>query len=308
MSSIPSLSAMRAFEATARLLSFTRAGDELGMTQAAVSWQVKTLEQRLGTHLFERRRSGLVLTATGRDLLPEIAQALGRLEAAFKGVGRSNAQSTLRITSSPTFAHAWLAPRLGEFHARHPHLTTQIDASPDVIDIAAGAADVAVRRGRGTWPGLTSHRLMPVTLVPMCAPALVGDHAQLSVRDIIHLPLLQPIGIWRAWLDHVGADGMLLADRPTARYFNQHMVIQAALSGQGVALLHPVFCADALAAGLLVRVHDEAFVSAEDGYWVAYREGSTSRPAMMFRDWLLQAARIVHDPDANGRSLAVRPA
>lgn len=295
---------MRAFEATARLLSFTRAGDELGLTQAAVSWQVKTLEQRLGTHLFERRRSGLVLTPTGRELLPEVAQALGRLEAAFKGVGRS----TLRITSSPTFAQAWLAPRLGEFHARYPQVTTQIDASPNVIDITTGIADVAIRRGRGTWPGLTSHRLMPVILAPMCAPALVGDHAQLSVQDIVQLPFIQPIGIWRTWLDHVGADEILPADRPTARYLNQHMVIQAALSGQGVALLHPVFCVDALAAGLLVRVHDNAFVSAEDGYWLTYREGLTSRPAMMFRDWLLQAASNIHYHGAPGNSLTVRSA
>lgn len=151
---IPPLGSVRAFEAAARHLNFTRAAEELNMTQAAVSWQIKALEDRLDVSLFERRKTGLVLTSAGAALAPNVTDALVRLANAFQGIGQTSER--LRVSAAPTFAHSWLAQHLGRFQAVHPGIQIEIDATTEVANLHNGQADVAIRRGKGNWHGLVS--------------------------------------------------------------------------------------------------------------------------------------------------------
>lgn len=285
----PPLGSVRAFEAAARHLNFTRAADELGITQAAVSWQIRALEQRLGVALFERRRQGLVLTRAGSALAPNVTDALARLGAAFDAIAPSAlSPNRLKISSAPTFAHSWLAQKLGGFQAAYPDIVVEVEATTQVADLAGGGADLAIRRGRGHWPGLVSHRLLPVVLAPMCSPRLLEGHRRpLRIEQLGAFPLLQPLSLWQRWLSGLGLSDMPFHARLGSSYPRQHMVVEAALTGQGIALLNPAFCADALAEGKLVRPVPDTVVSDDEGYWLVHRNGRRIPPKVeAFRSWI----------------------
>ena len=189
MRRLPPLAAIRAFEAAARNESFTAAAAELGLTQAAVSYQVKALEERLGAPLFVRERGRARLTPLGLRLLPTLTQAFDSIEAAF-ATQREEDESLLTITTTHTFANTWLAWRLGAFQMAHPELAVRLATSNDVVDLKAGDADVGIRAGPGNWPGLEEHRLFAET--PAIAESLLATLVTPAGTDPVFIDIPAP--------------------------------------------------------------------------------------------------------------------
>lgn len=288
-SSLPPLAAVRAFEAAARHESFTRAAAELGMTQAAVSYQIRLLEERLGTRLFLRKARGVVLTDVGRHLSPAVTGAFDALVAAFANA-REDVGGVLRVTAVNSFAALWLAPRLGTFQMRQRDLAVSLDADNRIVEFAREEFDCAIRSGSGDWPGLTKHFLFRIHFTPLCSPALLPtDGSPLTPVDLLHRPRLSPQDSWwRAWFAAVGVD---VADAPTRasiRLDSQAIEGAAAIAGQGFAVLAPALWQAELAAGRLVQPFEE--IAFGDGaFWLVYPEYKRNTAKIRaFRDWLLE--------------------
>ena len=174
MRRLPPLASIRAFEAAARTENFTAAAAELGMTQAAVSYQVKSLEERLGAPLFVREKGRARLTPLGQRLLPQLSAAFDQIETAFAS-HREEDESLLTITTTHTFANTWLAWRLGAFQMDHPDLAVRMTTSNELCDVRGGDADVAVRAGRGGWEGMEEHRLFENSFTPMASQDCLAE-------------------------------------------------------------------------------------------------------------------------------------
>jgi LysR family glycine cleavage system transcriptional activator len=174
MRKLPPLSAIRVFEAAARHEHFTAAADELGMTQAAVSYQIRALEERVGVKLFERSKGRVRLTETGRRLLAPLTAAFDRMDGAFAAL-RADDENMLSISTTSTFANTWLAWRIGGFQMDHPELAVRLDANNSLIDFASSDVDVAIRAGMGDWPGLHAQRLFEIDFTPICSPKFLAD-------------------------------------------------------------------------------------------------------------------------------------
>ncbi|MBO0906357.1 transcriptional regulator GcvA [Jiella sonneratiae] len=289
---LPPLAAIRAFEAAARHLSFTRAGEELGMTQAAVSYQIKLLEERLGAPLFLRRTRAVELTPAGRRLAPAASDALDRLADAF-AAARSDAGGLLSISVLPTFAAHFLAPRIGRFQIRHPAIAVRTRATRDLADFQRDEVDVAIRSGLGDWPGLEVHPLFPVDFTPMLSPKLAGTKGPLETpADLLRLILIDPGDRWwPLWFDAMGVEGFEPTAHPDTRMGDQHLEARAAIGGHGVAILTPAFYREEIAAGMLVQPFPAA---AEEGqfYFLVYPSARRNVPKIRaFRDWLLEEVR-----------------
>ncbi|HZH27240.1 MAG TPA: transcriptional regulator GcvA [Azospirillaceae bacterium] len=285
---LPPLAAVRVFEAAARLGSFTRAAGELGMTQAAVSYQIKILEERVGGPLFRRLPRQVVLTELGQRLAPAVTDALDTLRTAFAGA-RSDAGTILTISTTHAFASNWLAPRLGRFQLAHPGLALRLAASSTLVDFGREEVDVGIRAGHGDWPGLEAHRMFPVECTPLCSPDLLKRLGGLSKpTDLLNAPLLTPSDPWwRLWFKHAGVDTTELEAMPGLRIGNQQIEGMAALAGQGVAILSPALWSEELAHGRLVQPFD---IVAGEGrsYWLVYPRAYRNTPKIrVFREWLL---------------------
>ncbi|MFB2561966.1 LysR substrate-binding domain-containing protein [Rhizobium sp. IMFF44] len=283
------LNALRVFEAAARLASFTRAGEELGMTQTAVSYQIKLLEETVGEPLFLRRPRQILLTEAGEQLAPKVAEAFALLQEAIASIS-GDAETTLRIHSTPTFASQWLARHVGSFHFKHPNIAVRLDTSGSIIDFSREPSDIAIRTGRGQWPGLRSHLLMKVYFTPMLSPALAetigGIH---EPADLLKLRIIDAGDPWWAqWFKEAGVPDPGLQGRPRSRLGAQSFEASAALAGQGVAILTPEFYADDLASGRLIQPFD-ILSSDNTDYWIAYPENRRHTPRIRaFRDWILR--------------------
>ena len=193
---LPPLSAIRAFEAAARHASFTRAAEELGMTQAAVSYQIKVLEERVGVPLFLRRPRQVVLTEAGRSLAPAITEAFALMSEAYAAV-RTGAQGTLVISTIQTFGSNWLARHLGSFQIAHPSIAVRIDTESHLVDFAREEVDVGIRSGDGNWPGLAVHMLFRADFTPMLSPKLADSIGGVKQpADLLRLPVLDPGDPW----------------------------------------------------------------------------------------------------------------
>ena len=289
MSNLPPLAAIRAFEAAARHGSFTKAAPELGMTQAAVSYQVKLLEDRLGTPLFLRQARKVVLSETGKRLAPPVAEAFQRLEGAFATL-REISESVLAITAVHTFASNWLVPRLGTFQLAHPDIAVRLEVSTRTVDLHREEYDVAIRGGRGVWPGVIAHRLIPMQFTPLCSPGFLAQQGPfVAPADLLRVTRLDTHDAW--WAIWFAAAGLPEPARPAVPYISldvQAMLGSAAVSGQGVAILTPALFAADIAAGRLVQPFD---LTATDGtgYWLAYaEERKKSKKIKAFRDWILK--------------------
>jgi LysR family glycine cleavage system transcriptional activator len=253
MQKLPPLAAIRAFEAAARHLSFTRAAEELGMTQAAVSYQIRMLEERLGAPLFVRLARHVELTATGRELAPAVGDAFAQLRTAFEAVGRLQ-DRRLTLSVLPTVAAHWLVPRLGRFQAAHPELAVYVDASNDLADFARGEIDLAIRSGSGRWQDLEAHLLLPSHFTAVAGPALLTERRPQRPVDLLDLPLLGASDPWwPEWFAAAGVPGVDLR-RPGTSLGTQQFEAMAAMTGQGVALVNPYLFAGDLAAGRLARL------------------------------------------------------
>ena len=291
---IPPLASLRAFEAVARHLSFTRAAEELGMTQAAVSYQIRMLEERMGTPLFLRKPREVVLTETGALFARPTVDAFEILREAYADPA-ADSVSTLSISTVPTFAGAWLSPRLGKFQMNNPDLAVRLESSDALVDFAREDISVAIRAGNGNWPGLTSQRLMDVEYAPMLSPELMKKHEIREPADLLRLPLLdRGDRNWTVWMKQAGVDFWETPPKPGLTLTTDLHEARAALAGYGVALLTPRFFRFELATGSLIQPFS---LIAKNGrsYWLVYPPGRRNRPAIRkFRAFLLD--EIACDP------------
>jgi LysR family glycine cleavage system transcriptional activator len=288
---LPPLNALRAFEAAARHLSFTRAADELHVTQTAISHQIKALEERLGVRLFRRLPRGLLLTEEAQRYLPPIRDAFDQIAAATEQLGVGGSSGRLTVSVLPSFAAKWLVPRLGRFRATYPDLDLRISASSQLVDFARDDVDVAIRMGPGRYPGLRVDRLFGESMLPVCAPKLLtGAHPLRRPEDLREQVLLHDDDHtgWRLWLELAGVEGVDPTRGPI--FTDSAMVVQAAAEGQGVALARRVLAAGDLAAGLLVQPF-EVSLPHDLAYYLVSPEATAEQPRIRaFRAWLLAEA------------------
>lgn len=288
------LAAIRVFETAARLKSFTRAADELGVTQAAVSWQVKALEQRLDQPLFNRLPREVTLTPAGERLSRAATEAISLLRAAVSDLVEAE-EGVLSITTVQSLGGQWLAPRLGGFQIAHPSIAVRLEASSRVVDLARGDFDMALRGGQGKWPGMTAHFLVPAVQTPLVSPEFLARIGGLSrPEDLLEVPR---IGIAREWEEWFQAAGVAVAqDRLAPRLASdaQALEVASALASHGAALGSPIFFARELAEGRLVMPFD-VVARYTGGYWLAYpSDRARVRKIAAFRDWVL--AQAAADP------------
>lgn len=293
MRKLPPLTAVRAFEAAARNENFTAAAAELGMTQAAVSYQVKALEQRLGAPLFVRERGRARLTPLGSRLLPPLTQAFDTIEAAFES-NRAEDESLLTITTTPTFANTWLAWCLGAFQMRHTDMAVRMTTGNEVVDLRSGDADVAIRAGTGDWEGLEKHMLVRSTFTPMASPRCIADAERklgrkLEPADLVDLTLIGPEDDWWVqWFTDAGLEMDSVPKRRGVRLDNQANEGHAAMAGQGFALLTPFFWKGDVADGRLVVPFPDHVSTRGWAYWLVYPPERRMVPKIKrFREWLL---------------------
>ncbi|AMK22860.1 MULTISPECIES: transcriptional regulator GcvA [unclassified Sphingobium] len=300
MSQLPPLSAVRVFEAAARLENFTAAAQELGMTQAAVSYQVKLLEERLGIGLFQRAGRKVALTDKGREIAPIITRAFDQMRQGFAALTQDHS-TVLTISCSISFAHLWLAPRIGTFQMRQPGLAVRIDATNQVVDFARDGVDVAVRGGEGKWPGVEAKLLTHNRLAPLCSPGWLAKNGPIADPRALHaMPRLSPDDMWwHEWFAGVGveADGKVLP--PGIALDSQVMEGRAAMAGQGVAIVNLFLWKAEVEAGLLVEAVP-SYVKERASYWVVYPPHARNMPKVKaFRDWISAefAREIAADPE-----------
>lgn len=287
---LPPLNALRAFEAAARHLSFTRAAGELNVTQAAISHQVKGLEEQLGLSLFRRINRGLLLTEEGQSLFPVIRNALDALADGVERVRQRETRGMLTVSVLPSFAVKWLVPRLSHFQDRHPDIDLRISASERLVDFARDAIDIAVRFGRGYWPGLRVDRVFSEAITPVCSPKLARQLSE--PMDLARVALLEEdmlltpeFPTWRDWLAAAGATNVDASRGP--RFSHTHIMLQAAIDGRGVALSQVVLAADDLAAGRLVAPFPLRLPT-DYAHYVVSPLVTADRPKVKaFREWVL---------------------
>src|SRR6266850_7454028 len=291
---LPPLNALKAFEAAARSESFTRAAEELSVTQGAVSHQVKALEATLGIKLFNREHQQLVITEAGRDYLAVIRDALDRVAVGTERLVQRQSSGSLTISTSPDFAAKWLVHRLARFAEAHPDIDLRVSATMHHVDFAREEVDLAVRHGDGNWAGLHVERLSGEQLFPICSPKLVDGRRLSKPADVLKFPLLHldTRNDWPTWLDAAGVPD---AEVPHGPVMNRaSMLIDAAVDGQGIALARTTLAAWDLINGRLFRPFTEALRLSKT-YWIVCPKATAMLPKVKkARDWLLaQAAEDV---------------
>jgi len=287
---LPPLAAVRAFEAAARHLSFTRAAEELAMTQAAVSYQIKVLEDRVGQPLFIRRPRQVELTETGRALATGASEAFRILAESYEQA-RTGGQGTLSISTIPTFAANWFALHLGSFQIAHPSIAVRLETSDRLVDLVQDNIDIGIRTsGKGVWPGLASHRLFMADFTPMLSPSLAARIGGVrEPADLLKLPILDAGDPWwLMWFELAGIDAREnLAARTRSQLGSQAFEGRAAVAGIGAAILTRELFTAELANGSLIQPFD---IVGNDGhaYWLVYQEARRNVPKIRaFRDWML---------------------
>ncbi len=287
---LPPLNGLKAFEAAARSESFTRAAEELNVTQGAVSHQVKALEATLGLRLFNRERQRLVLTEPGREYLDVVRDALDRIAVGTDRLVQRQSSGVLTVTTSPDFAAKWLVNRLGRFAESHPEIDLRVSATPHHIDFAREDVDLAVRHGDGKWAGLDAVRLCSEVLFPVCSPKLVSGRNRIkTASDLLKFPLLR-LDDWTTWTRWFEAAGVTdpVAHGPVLN--RASMLIDAAVDGQGIALARTTLAAWDLINGRLVRPFDVS-LRLSNTYWIVCPKVASSIPKVAaFRKWLLAEA------------------
>ncbi|MBV8777460.1 MAG: transcriptional regulator GcvA [Alphaproteobacteria bacterium] len=294
---LPPLSALRAFEAAARLQSFSKAADELSVTPAAVSHQIHALEQDLGVALFERRNRAVELTASARVLLPGLSDAFAGIHNSVRRLRVHNDTGTLTVTASPSFAGKWLVQRLHRFQERNPAIDVRISATDTVVDLTRDDFDIAIRYGTGRYPGLDVELLLKNEVFPACSPALLDAGPPLETpADLQHHALLHDQAVdrdplvptWSMWLKAAGVD-----DEPARHglsFSTNVLALEAAIAGHGVTLAYSTTAAADIAANRLVRLFS---LSLPDlfAYYIVTAPGALERPKVRaFRDWLREEA------------------
>ncbi len=287
---LPSLNGLRAFEAAARHLSFTRAAAELNVTQTAISHQIRRLEEQLGIRLFARGNRALVLTHEAQDYLPSVRSAFEDLRRATARLLRPDRDDVLTVSSTASLAAKWLVTRVAAFQDTHPGIEVRITTSAHLVDFRREEVDMAVRYGRGVWPGLRAQWLMAEDIFPVCSPALLNAVRPLRrPEDLAHHTLLHTTVSredWQLWLTAAGLP-VTLATRRGLSFDQSFMATQAAMDGLGVALGRTRFVEADIAAGRLVVPFD-VVLPADAGFYVVAPEETADAPKIvLFREWLL---------------------
>ena len=304
----PGLRTLRAFDAAARHLNFTRAADDMGVTPAAISNQIKELEDQIGVELFIRTSRTMRLTKEGEILRLAVNESLETLSNALHRIKRLENRNQIRVSSTPSVAAKWLVPRLDSFLSAYPSADVRIDVSNTLVDFDRDDVDVAIRFGAGKYPGLRADLLFRDTLSPVCSPTLITKEKPLKVpRDLLRHTLIHldwqaqgsPWPNWRMWMQ---AAGIKEFDDKRGLHFGQtSLTIQAAIDGQGVALGDSNLVADDLAAGRLVKPFDLSLKAPDSfSYFVITRLNTDDAPLVnAFRDWCLAEAETGRNPDAS---------
>ncbi|MGE0210584.1 MAG: transcriptional regulator GcvA [Parvibaculaceae bacterium] len=287
---LPSLNAVRAFEAAARHSSFTAAADELCVTHAAVSRHIRDLEKWLGRELFVRTRRGVTLTEAGQRYGAEVTPLFDALAGATQALLRPHSKR-LVVSVEPAMASRWLVPRLGQFSELHPDIEMQVDPDARLADFRSGEADTGLRYGGGAWSDVEAVRLSESLNFPVCSPRLIDGIHGLSPKDLASFPLLheQHKQHWRNWLARAGVE--LSADARGAT-FQAHLAIEAAEAGQGFALGDQILCTEALLSGRLVRPFSIDVEDAGQYYLVRAKGSRESETARSFRLWLQEEIEV----------------
>jgi len=289
---LPPLNALRSFEAAARYESFTRAAEELHVTQSAVSQQVKALEAQLGVRLFNRERQRLKITPAGRDYLVEIREALDHVGAATERLMQRHSAGVLTVSTSQDFAAKWLVHRLARFAAANSGIDLRVSATMHNVDFAREDVDVAVRHGDGHWPGLDATRLCAEQIFAVCSPKLLAGRNRLRrPADVLKWPLLRLEDQSKAWEQWFTLAEVAAPERLPGPVLNRaSMLIDVAIDGQGIALARTTLAAWDLISGRIVRPFDLSWRPAGT-YWIVCPKPAASIPKIAaFRQWLLAEA------------------
>jgi LysR family glycine cleavage system transcriptional activator len=312
---LPPLTALRAFECAARHASFTRAAEELGVTQTAVSHQVKLLEEHLGALLFRRQPRRVVLTRDGvawahalRDVFERLHEANARLR-----IRAREGRPMVAVSILPSFGARWLVPRLGRFLEQNPGLDVRLSPTEQLVDFGVEAMDLGVRYGGGDYPGLVTEKLADDALIVVCAPVLRAKRRLFAPEDLRRHVLLHDDArdAWPRWIDAQGLGGV--DGRHGTELSDSSMLVEAAVRGHGVALARFSLAMDDLAAGRLITPFPDVppMATGLAYYVVAPKENLSRAPVVRFRDWLKREARVLRsrsrsEPERQNRSLRTR--
>jgi LysR family transcriptional regulator, glycine cleavage system transcriptional activator len=282
---LPPMQALRAFDATARERSLTRAAEALNLTHGAISHQVKALEADLGIRLIERAGRGIRLTDEGERFAARVRVAFAELAAAIREAHDRANPRRLRISATPSFAARWLLPRIGRFVAANPDIDLDVSANMANVDFQRDDADVAIRYGLGHWPGVEAEFLSDDAFFPVCSPRLAGGRLPRRPEDLAGFPLLRTDDEpWRPWFDAAGLDWPEPERGPG---FNDSAhLMQAAADGQGVALARSSLIGNDIRNGVLVRLFDVVVPSPRRHYLVYPPRNAASPKIATFRAWL----------------------
>ncbi|TPH12539.1 transcriptional regulator GcvA [Litorilituus lipolyticus] len=304
---LPPLNALRAFEASARQLSFTRAAEELFVTQAAISHQIKSLEEHLGIKLFMRKNRALLLTDEGQSYFLDIKDIFNSINEATERLLARGAKGAITVSSQASFAIQWLVPRLTAFNALHPEIDVRIKAVDQAENSLTEDVDVAIYYGRGSWPNIHADKLHTEYLIPVCSPLLMqensvnGKPALLSLDDLAHHTLLHDTSRkdWKRWFKQVGVKGVNVNHGPI--FSHSAMVVQAALHGQGVALAYSVLAKPDIDSGRLVCPFNDVLVS-KNAYFIVCRENQKELGKIeAFREWMLDMVASEQEQITDGQ-------
>ena len=293
---LPPLNALRAFEAAARHMNFSRAADELSVTPGAVSQQIQNLEDYIGAPLFKRTPKGLLLTDAAQTALPALREAFDRLAEAASLLTAAEEGRRLTVSVAPSFAAKWLVPRIGRFEAIHPEVEVWVNAGLELVDFTSGEVDLAIRYGSGRYPGLEVTRLLGETVSPVASPALLETHPLVQLSDLGSHTLLhdgspdadESCPDWAMWLAARGVRGVDGARGP--RFNQSSLVIEAAVNGRGVALAKQTLAQADLDAGRLVMPFQDATV-VDFAYYIVHPKAKARLGSVRaFIAWLIAEA------------------
>src|SRR6185437_11176687 len=289
---LPALRALQVFEAAARHLSYSRAAEDLFLTQSAVSHQIKALEAELGTRLFRRAGRAMLLTSEGQRLYTYIRDGLASFAKGVAILRTCSGPQTLNISATPSLAAGWLVPRLSDFYFRHPDIDVNLRAPTALADFSRDEVDLALRYGRGQWPGMHAEKLLSADVFPVCSAHYRGGKLPTKPVDLLQGDLLHVGGLpsWEEWFKsaNVTLEGPLRGPR----FGDYTLAVQAAKRGQGVMLGREAFIAEKLASGQLVRLMQKLPSLRTFDYYIVYPQGlDLPRKSRAFRDWILEQAR-----------------
>jgi LysR family transcriptional regulator, glycine cleavage system transcriptional activator len=283
---LPSLNALKAFEAAARHESFTDAATELFVTHAAISRHIRDLEEALGTELFNRTGRGVVLTEAGSRFGLRLTPLFDQIAEASREAAAVGAARTLRVSVEPAFASRWLVGRLSKFNDLHPDIELTIDSTNRLVDFYVDDVDIGIRYGNGFWENVDAAKLSDVVIFPVCEPKLIADVPKLSPEGLGAFTLLHE-NRKQWWADWLAAAGVKAEMDWRGTIFQNHLAIEAAEAGAGFALGDQILCTDALVEGWLVKPF-ATDMKDHGGYWIVRKKGSKETAVVKaFREWLL---------------------